>query len=361
VQALILAGGEGTRLRPLTSTVPKPVLTLANRPFISYMVDWLGAHGVDEIVLSCGFLADELRAVLGNGEWDGARLRYVEEKEPLGTAGAVKYAEELLEERFMVLNGDILADFDLSALQRFHAEREATGTIALIPVEDPSAYGLVRTADDGRITEFLEKPSREQLDTNLINAGAYVLERRVLEAIPAGRAVSFEREVFPSLIGSGLYALAVDGYWLDIGTPARYLEGTRDILERRVRTVVGDSLDNGGLSVGGRVVTDPESQLVGPALVGEECQIHFNARVGPIAVLGNECRIGEGAVVENSVLHRSVIVDESAVIRDSIVADGVRIGANSRIEGGTVIGAAADIGPSSQLVGERVEAQALLS
>jgi mannose-1-phosphate guanylyltransferase len=273
----------------------------------------------------------------------------------------VKFAEDVLDERFMVLNGDILADFDLSALQRFHAERQATATIGLVPVEDPSVYGLVRTSEDGRITQFLEKPSIEEIDTNLINAGAYVMERELLARIPTDRPVSFEREVFPGLVDSGLYALAVNGYWLDIGTPARYLEATRDILVRRVSTAVGESLENGGLSVGGGVVTDPESRLVGPAIVGDECQVHFDAHVGPLAVLGSECRIGEGAVIENAVLHRSVIVDEGAVVRESIVADGVRIGANSHIEGGTVIGAGADIGPSSVLVGERVEAQALLS
>jgi mannose-1-phosphate guanylyltransferase len=355
MQALILAGGEGTRLRPLTSTVPKPVLPLANRPFMSYMIDWLAAHGVDDIVMSCGFLASEVRAVLGDGNGAGPRLSYVEEEEPLGTAGAVKYAADLLEDRFLVMNGDILADFDLSALRGFHVERAGVATIALVPVEDPSAYGLVRTGEDGRIDQFLEKPSAEEIDTNLINAGAYVLEREVLDEIEYGKAVSFEREVFPALIGSGLYGVPVKGYWLDIGTPERYLEATRDILEGTVRTAVGRRLRDGSVSIGAQTVIDPEARFNGPAVVGEGCAIQRSATLGPIAVLGDRCVVGEGAVVERAVLHESVRLEEGATVRESILGAGARIGAGSQVEG-TVVGADTTIGAGGVLLGERVAA-----
>ncbi|HYN51585.1 MAG TPA: nucleotidyltransferase family protein, partial [Thermoleophilaceae bacterium] len=197
MQALVLAGGEGTRLRPLTLTTPKPVMPLAGRPFLSFMLDWAHGHGVDEVILSCGFMSEDVKRVLGD-IYDGMRLRYVIEREPLGTAGPVRLAhdEGLLDERLLVLNGDVLTDMDLSAQMEEHERSGARVTLALYPVEDTASYGVVPTADDGRVEAFLEK-SEGDVPTNRINAGAYVVEREVVEKIPAGRAVSFEREVFP--------------------------------------------------------------------------------------------------------------------------------------------------------------------
>src|SRR5215212_8077993 len=195
MQALILAGGEGTRLRPLTSRVPKPVVPLVDRPFIAFMLEWLRRHGVDDVVMSCGFLADGVRAVLGDGGSSGVRLRYVEEPRPLGTGGALKFAEDLLDERFLMLNGDTLSDLDLTAQIAQHERTAARATLALYPVEDPSAYGLVRLDGDGAVSEFVEKPAPDQIDTNNISAGAYVLERSVLSLLEAGAPASIERDV----------------------------------------------------------------------------------------------------------------------------------------------------------------------
>ncbi|MDX6643965.1 MAG: mannose-phosphate guanylyltransferase, partial [Solirubrobacteraceae bacterium] len=228
MQALILVGGEGTRLRPLTSTVPKPVVPLVDQPFISYMLEWLRGHGVEDVVMSCGFLASGVRNVLGDGAGLGVRLRYVEEPRPLGTGGAVKYAESLLDERFFMLNGDVLTDIDLSGQLAQHESSGARATLALIGVEDPSAYGLVRLNEDRAVKEFLEKPSPDQIDTNLISAGAYVLSRDVLDLIQPNVNASIERDVFPALVGDGLYGFPAEGYWLDIGTPDRYLKATFD-------------------------------------------------------------------------------------------------------------------------------------
>src|SRR2546421_2944324 len=240
MQALILAGGEGTRLRPLTSTVPKPVVPLAGRPFITFMIEWLRGHGVDDVILSCGFLADGVRRVLGDGEGLGVRLRYVEEPTPLGTGGALRFAGDLLDERFLMLNGDVLTDIDISAQISQHERTGARATIALMAVEDPSAYGLVRCSADCSVSEFLEKPSSDEIDTNLINAGAYVLEHSLLDEMPPpGTNISIERDVFTALVGRGLYGFEAEGYWLDIGTPERYLQGTFDILEGNVRTGLG--------------------------------------------------------------------------------------------------------------------------
>jgi mannose-1-phosphate guanylyltransferase len=211
MQALVLAGGEGTRLRPLTSTVPKPVVPLVDRPFVAFMLDWLRRHGVDDVVMSCGHLAAGVRAVLGDGSAHGVRLRYVEEPRPLGTGGALKHAEALLDERFLMLNGDVLADLDLSAQLAQHEGTGARATLALYPVDDPSAYGLVRLDEAGAVTGFVEKPSPDQIDTRNTSAGAYVVERSVLDLLAPGEPASIERDVFPRLVGEGLYGHVARG------------------------------------------------------------------------------------------------------------------------------------------------------
>src|SRR5271157_3500794 len=205
MQAVILVGGQGTRLRPLTSTVPKPVVRLVDRPFIAYMLEWLRGHGIDDVIMSCGFLADRVRGVLGDGSQLGVRLRFVEEPEPRGTAGALKLAEPMLDERFLMLNGDVLTDIDLTAQLAQHAATAARATLALVPVADPTAYGLVILEPDRSVREFVEKPSSDRVESNLISAGAYVLEREILELVAPERNVSIEREVWPLLVGKGLY------------------------------------------------------------------------------------------------------------------------------------------------------------
>jgi mannose-1-phosphate guanylyltransferase len=353
MQALILAGGEGTRLRPLTSTIPKPVVPLADRPFIVHMLEWLKGHGVDDVVLSCGHLASGVRNVLGDGEGVGVRLRYVEESHPLGTAGPVKLAEPLLDERFLVLNGDVLTDLDVTAQIAAHERSGATATLALIGVEDPSAYGLVRLEDDHSVLEFVEKPPVDQIDTNLINAGCYVLEREVLDRIEPDTKSSFEREVFPSLIGEGLFGFPQQGYWLDIGTPERYLQATFDILERNVDTAVGRSMGEAYLAVPESV--ESGGRIVPPALVEESVTIAEGARVGSLAVVGHHVQIGAGAVVERAVVLQGAEIGEHAIVRDCIVSAGARIGARAHIEGGAVIGEGVVIGPDNHLThGARV-------
>jgi mannose-1-phosphate guanylyltransferase len=342
MQALILVGGEGTRLRPLTSTVPKPVVPLVDRPFIAYMLEWLRGHGVDDVVMSCGFLASGVRNVLGDGSAFGIKLRYVEEPRPLGTGGAVKFAESLLDERFFMLNGDVLSDLDLSAQLAQHEETGARATLALIGVEDPSAYGLVRLNEDRSVNEFLEKPSPDQIDTNLISAGAYVLERDVLELIPPDTNASIERDVFPELVGDGLYGSPGDGYWLDIGTPDRYLQATFDILERNVDTAVGDDLGENYLSVAGDGSFN--GRVVPPARVGRGCRIAGDARVGSLAVLGDNVRVGEGTTIERAVVFNGAEIGPHCQLRYCVLGAGARVGANTHIEGGAVLGEGVTIG-----------------
>jgi mannose-1-phosphate guanylyltransferase len=347
VQALILAGGEGTRLRPLTSSVPKPVVPLAGRPFISYMLEWLRRHGVDEAILSCGFMADGVRDVLGDGEALGVRLRYVEEPEPLGTGGALKFAEDLLDERFLMLNGDVLTDIDLTAQLRQHEETGARATLALIPVEDPSAYGLVRRRPDRSVSGFLEKPNADEIDTNLVNAGAYVLDRSVVDDMaPVGTRISIERDVFPRLVGHGLYGYEAAGYWLDIGTPQRYLQATYDILEGDVETEIGGQV----AAAGGVLRVDGAGGAVhAPAVIGPGCTIASDAVIGGRTVLGAGVSIGPGAHVDSAVLLDGAAVGAGSRVSRSIIGPEVQIGERCRVDGEAVLGAGVRMGAGNVL------------
>ena len=356
MQALILVGGEGTRLRPLTLTVPKPVVPLVDRPFIRYMIDWLARHGVDDVVMACGFLAAGVRDVLGEGGDGGPRLRYVEEPDARGTAGAIKFAERFLDERFLALNGDVLTDLDLTALIELHDERDARATLALYPVEDPSAYGLVRRQGDGEIVEFLEKPGADQIDTDEISAGAYVLERSVLDLVPEGRAVSIERDVFPELVGNGLYGRRLSGYWMDIGTPERYLQASWDILERRVETEVGERLDDDGLFVDPEARVADGAEVAAPGFVDSRATVEAGATVGGRAVIGPGCRIGRDTVVEGSVALRGCRIGAGARISGAVLAGGVEVGADATVGQGAVIGEGARIAEGAAVAAEgRVE------
>jgi mannose-1-phosphate guanylyltransferase len=334
MQAVILVGGEGTRLRPLTSRLPKPIVTLVDRPFIVYMLEWLRGHGVDDVVMSCGFLATQVREVLGDGSQLGIRLRFVEEPEPRGTAGALKFAQELLDERFLVLNGDVLTDIDLGEQIAQHERTGARATLALVPVEDPTAYGLVRLDGDGAVREFVEKPRPDEVDTNMISAGAYVLEREILELVPPDRNVSIEREVWPVLVGTGLYGFATDAYWLDIGTPERYLQGTFDIIEGNVATAVGERLGAGYLGVADDVQV--AGRIVPPAVVDRGCSIGAGSHVGSLVVLGEGVVVGEGTTVERSVVLAGSEIGPGCVVHDSIVGPQVSIGAGCRISDATI-------------------------
>jgi mannose-1-phosphate guanylyltransferase len=306
-------------------------MPLAGRPFLSFMLDWLHGHGVDDVVLSCGFLSDDVRRVLGD-IYQGMRLRYVVEDEPLGTAGPVRLAhdEGILEDRLIVANGDVLTDLDLTAEVEWHERRGGLATLALVAVQDTASYGVVPTDAEGNVEEFLEKSPDPP--TNRINAGAYVLEREVIERIPPGRAVSFEREIFPALVGQGLLGYdAGSPYWIDIGTPARYLEGTWDLLAGRVSSALPPRDETGSLVLDGALVS--------------------GAHVGPQTVLGRSCSVGTDSRIERSVLHDRVMVGADATVLESVLAERVRVGERARIEPGALVGAGAQIGDGA-VVGE---------
>ena len=333
MQAVVLVGGEGTRLRPLTLNHPKPALSLVDRPFIRYMVDWLGRHGIDEVIMACGFKAEALRSALGDEVPGGPAIRYMQEDEPLGTAGPVRLAADqgLLGDRFMVLNGDVLTDLDLTSLQRQHSETGAVLTLALHPVDDPTSYGLVRRSDDGVVLGFLEKPDPAEIDTDEVSAGAYVIERQVLDLIPAGRAVSIEREVFPRLVGQGLYGRRLEGYWMDIGTPQRYLQASWDILDGTVETELpGD----------------------GNAYIAVDAEVADDAAVDHRAVIRSGSRVGDGATVFESVLLDGCVIGPGAEVRGSILAAHVEVGEGATVAPGAVIGEGAKIEAGAMVEGD---------
>jgi mannose-1-phosphate guanylyltransferase len=366
MQAIVLVGGEGTRLRPLTLTHPKPAIRLVDRPFIRFMVDWLARHGVDEVLMACGFRAELLREALGEGDEGGPRISYMEEPEPLGTAGPIRLADDrgLLAERFLALNGDVLNDLDLTALLEAHERSGASATLGLHPVSDPTAYGLVRrdggpaapgeapSAPGGEVWEFLEKPDPAEIDTDEVNAGAYVLERRVCELIPPARSVSIEREVFPRMVGDGLYGQRLEGYWMDIGTPARYLQASWDILEGRLDTEPGRHVDESGLLLAAGAEIDARAEVSPPAAIERRCEIAADARVGPRAVIGSGTSLAQGASVVDSVLDSGCSIGEDAGVTGSILARGVVVGTGATVPAGSVIGEGARIASGAQLTAD---------
>lgn len=341
--AVILVGGQGTRLRPLTDRTRKDMLPLVDRPLLAYTFEHLARHGVERGIVSCGYLPDQIQASFGERH-EGLALEYAIEDEPLGTGGAIAFAGRELEGSFFALNGDSLREADLAELVRFHRSTGAKATILLTPVADPSRYGLVRLAHDGRVESFLEKPRPEEIDTDLINAGLYVLEPEALELVPPDRSVSIEREVFPKLAEEGsVYGIALPGYWLDVGTPESYLQAHRDVLERIFQTEIGDALGADFTLVDETASVHPRAKLVPPVYVGPGATVEEGARLGSLAVLGAGASLGEGALVESAIVGARSTVGADTRIVGSIVGDAVTIGEGCELLNLAVVGPGATV------------------
>lgn len=347
--AVILVGGQGTRLRPLTARTRKDMLSLVDRPLLAYTFEHLRRHGVVHGIVSCGYLPTQIRGHFGDRYGDLA-LEYAVEDEPLGTGGAIGYAARALDTTFFALNGDSLREADLDQLVRFHRSTGAKATILLTPVADPTRYGLVRVAGDGRVTTFLEKPPAEEIDTNLINAGLYVLEPEVLELIPPGRAVSIERDVFPRLCQEGsVYGVALPGYWLDVGTPESYLQAHRDVLERTFRTEVGEALGSAYTLVHPTVRVHADARLVPPVFVGAEAVLEAGVRVGSLAVVGARARLAAGTVVESAVVGAGARLGAGTTVLGAIVGEDAVLGERCQIHNLAVVGPGAELGDANVL------------
>lgn len=339
MNAVILAGGKGTRLRPLTLNTPKPIVPILTRPFLSLQIELLRRTGINNIVLSLSYQPRRIEELFGDGSELGVRLHYTMEPEPLGTAGAVKNAESFLGDRTVVFNGDVLSDLDLEAVLRYHENRNAKATIVLTPVDNPSAYGLVECEEDGRVRRFLEKPSYDEITCDTINAGVYVLEPELLELIPEGRNYSFERGFFPHLLRDQVpfYGYVHRGYWIDIGTPEKYLKVHRDILAGTF-AFEGFSPNAGGTYVDPEATVEPGAKLTGPAYIGRGATVKAGAILEPYVVVGPNCRIEEGARVGNSVLWSNVRVGEETRIQGALIGRSAHIGHHVEIGGSVVLG-----------------------
>ena len=329
MKAIVLVGGEGTRLRPLTETCPKPLLPLLNRPFLHHVLDHLAAHGVHEVVLSSPYLEEVFHSFIEERRGD-PRVTWITEESPLGTGGAIVNALDHVDDTFFVLNGDILTDLDLTAMLRFHRDRGAGATIALTQVDDARPYGLVETDPRGRVAAFREKPT-DPIPGD-VNAGTYLLEPGPLEVWDRGRSISVEREVFPTLIARGtqLYGFLADAYWTDLGTPERYLQGHADLLDGKMLGV-----------------------SAGAPLVASGASVAATASLGRHVVLDDEVEVAAGATLERTVVHRGARVDEGARVARSILGPGARVGSEAVVED-AILGEGSSVAAGARLAGERL-------
>ncbi len=337
--AVILAGGKGTRLRPLTLHTPKPIVPILDRPFLTSQIELLRRAGISQIVLSLSYQPRRIESLFGDGAGLGVKIHYTVEPEPLGTAGAVKNAEPMLVKRTVVFNGDVLSDIDLPSVLDFHEKTGAKATIVLTPVDNPSAYGLVEADKDGRVSRFLEKPSYDEITCDTINAGIYILEPETLQYIPSGKNYSFERGFFPTLLREKIpfYSYVHRGYWIDIGTPEKYLKAHQDILRGDLE-LEGFATNAGGVFVDPTATLDKDAKLSGPSFVGAGATVKAGAHVEPFAVVGENCRIEENASVGNCVLWPNVRIGADARVRNALIGRNTHVGRHSRVDGGTVLG-----------------------
>jgi mannose-1-phosphate guanylyltransferase len=347
MKGVVLVGGQGSRLRPITYDVPKAMVPLRNRPFMGYMMDFLRAGGLEGAVLSMGYLPDPIQGYFQGQNLNGFSINYAVEDHALGTAGGIKNTEEYLDgEPFVVVNGDVLSGMDLRVAIERHKESDALATIVLISVEDPTAYGLVEVDHDMLVRRFLEKPAADEVTTNLVNAGIYVMQPEVLAMIPENQEVSIEREIFPHLQAEGrLRAYVSSSYWRDIGTPRSYLAASHDVLSG----TVGAKEDFDYLHVDPSVMTGKGVRVLPPISVSAGCVLKNGATVGGRSSLGRECRIGEGAVVEGSILFDGAEVEAEAVVRGSIIGPRARVGQEAIVRGLSVLGAGCVVGEGNVL------------
>ncbi len=341
MKAVILAGGKGTRMRPLTYLNPKPMLPLMNKPFLEYFITRLKSFGITDIILSIQYLPEKFSEYFGDGSKFGVNLRFVVEEKPLGTCNDVKNVEKFIgNEAFMVFNGDILTSLNLRNMINFHKLKKADITISLAPVEDPTAYGLVPIDKDCRVIEFLEKPSLEEISTNLINAGTYIIESHILGHVPPNESYSFERELFPKVLKLGykIYGFKSDDYWLDLGTPEKYMMAHIDIMDRKIDFKYPYKKMYPNIYIGNGTKIKKENLTAGPIIIGENTVIEQNAKILPLTVIGSNCVINSDTSVAESIIFDGCIIGKNCIIRNSILARNVKIGNNVKIEGNSIVG-----------------------
>jgi mannose-1-phosphate guanylyltransferase/phosphomannomutase len=352
VKAVVMAGGEGTRLRPLTSNQPKPMVQVVGKPCMEHILELLRAHGFEDVIVTVAFLPQAIRSYFGDGESLGLAIEYSVEESPLGTAGSVRLAGDKLDETFLVISGDALCDFDLTKLLEFHRQREAAVTIGLKSVENPLEFGIVVTDSEGRVERFLEKPSWSQVFSDTINTGVYVLEPEVLRHIPTDRPYDFSKELFPLLLEMGrpIYGLAMEGYWQDIGNLDQFRQANFDALDERVRLNVPGVRLRGNVWMGEGVDVDDLERVEGPAFIANYCRIARDATVGPYSVLSASVTLRERARTTRSVIDAATHIGRGALIEGAIVGRSCDIRAHARLQEGVAIGDEVQIGAESVLM-----------
>lgn len=341
MKAILLAGGKGTRLRPLTLHTPKPVVPIFDRAFLHYQIDLLRqVPEIDEVILSLNYQPRRIEEVFGEGEGTGVRLRYVVEPAPLGTGGAIRYAAQGFDDTLVVFNGDVMTAVDVQAVVERHRAAAAQATIVLTPVENPSAYGLVETDADGRVTRFLEKPGADEITCNTINAGIYVLEPSTFDRIPKDVNYSIERAYFPSLTerGETFVAYVDQGYWIDIGTPEKYIQVHRDLFDGRFSAGLFRTADRQAPIVSDEARVDAGATLIAPCFVDAGAHVKAGATVGPYAVLGRGVVVEDGARLANTIVWPNTRIGQNADVEGPILGRGCHIGRNVRLAGPGVYG-----------------------
>jgi mannose-1-phosphate guanylyltransferase len=331
--AVILVGGPGTRLQPLTNDRPKSVLPVLNRPFMEHIIAYLRQYGIKDIVLTLSYLPEVIRGYLGDGSRYGVRLTYCLEREPLGTAGAVKNAGAYLNNTFIVLNGDVFTDMNLPEMLTFHREKKAEATIALTRVDDTSAFGVVETDSDHRVQRFIEKPPLAETTTNWINAGTYILEPEVLEHIPSNTHYMFERGLFPRLLDAGapVYAFPYRGYWLDMGTPEKYFSLNIDLLSSKIASPLVSLSGQNGIYYSRDTVIHPSAIMTAPVMIDSGSHVGRDVRIKGPAVIGKNCRLEDGASIENAILWDNVSIGAGARLNQCIISSDTVIDSNHDI------------------------------
>ena len=351
MKAVIMAGGEGTRLRPLTSNQPKPMLPMGNRPMMEHVVRLLRHHGFEDIVVTVAFMPNAIRTYFGDGSEFGVRMVYATEETPLGTAGSVMNARDELDDRFLVISGDVLTDIDLSAVVSFHEEKGALATLALSAVENPLEFGIVIASEDGSIERFLEKPTWGQVFSDTINTGIYVLEPEIFDHIPADRSVDFSGEVFPEVLARGrpIYGYVAEGYWEDVGTTEAYLRAHQDILDSKVQVDIGGFEIRPGVWVGKGTTIDPAASVEGPAVIGDNCSIGAGVVLGEYSTLGSNVRVADGAEVRRSVVQDNAYFGPGVRVAGSVIGRSCDLRRGASCEPGSVLGEGCLIGAQAQV------------
>jgi NDP-sugar pyrophosphorylase family protein len=341
MKAILLAGGKGTRLRPLTLHTPKPVVPIFDRAFLHYQIDLLKRlPEIDEVILSLNYQPRRIEEVFGDGAATGVRLRYVVEPSPLGTGGAIRYAAQDVTDTLVVFNGDVMTSVDLAAVVAMHRQRRAKATIVLTPVDNPAAYGLVETEPDGRVRRFLEKPNPDEITCDTINAGIYVLEPDTFDRIPKDVSYSIERAYFPSLIERGeTFVAHIDrGYWIDIGTPEKYVQVHRDMFDGKFAGGVFGHANRAQPIVSGEARIDEGARLEGPCFIDAGVHVKKGAKIGPYTVLGRGALVEEDADLADTIIWPNTRIGQGAVVHGPIVGRNCHIGRSAVLKGRSVLG-----------------------